>query len=315
MRVATKTLAAIDAALQADQGAKFRGLLRGLMPLAEDAYRDAEDSFRTHLGASLIGRECAREIWYGWHWVTKPKFEGRILRLFNRGHLEEPRFVALLQMIGCQVWQYDENGKQFRISDHRGHYGGSLDGVVRGLPDLDPDTPALTEFKTHNDKSFAKLVAEGVQSAKLEHYVQMQQYMGKYGLRWALYLAVNKNDDTIHGELVEFNSATYTRFLDRAGMIINQQEPPPRINNSPGWFKCKFCDHSPVCHGPTLPERNCRTCAHSAPGEDGQWVCRSPAQIGKAEAQCWEDPIVIGKESQLLGCEDYELNPTIKAKG
>lgn len=307
---ATKTLEAIDKALRADQGARFRGLLRDLMPLAEDAYREEEDTFRTHLGASLIGRECAREIWYGWHWVTKPCFDGRILRLFNRGHLEEPRFVALLKMIGCEVWQHTENGKQFRISGHRGHYGGSLDGVVRGLPDLDPGIPALTEFKTHNDKSFAKLVSEGVQAAKLEHYVQMQQYMGKYNLQWALYLAVNKNDDAIHGELVPFNEPTFVRFFDRAGMIISQKEPPPRINNSPGWFKCKFCDHSPVCHGPAEPERNCRTCLHSIPGDEGQWVCNVPAQpIGEGAGE------ILSKEKQLVGCDAYQVRPSIKAKG
>lgn len=311
---ATKTMAAIDAALEADQGAKFRGLLRGLMPLAEDAYRDEEDSYRTHLGASLIGRECAREIWYGWHWVTKPRFPGRILRLFNRGHLEEPRFVALLLMIGCEVWQHTEDGKQFRISGHRGHYGGSLDGVVRGLPDLPPGTPALAEFKTHNDKSFAKLVSEGVQSAKLEHYVQMQQYMGKNSLPWSIYMAVNKNDDTIHAELVEFNPATFTRFFDRAGMIINQNEPPPRINNSPGWFKCKFCDHSPVCHGPAQPERNCRTCLHSIPDDEGQWVCTNPDP--DITYYLPEGPeFTLSKERQLTGCGAYQVRPSIKAKG
>ncbi len=170
MPTAHKTLAAINDALIRDQGAKFRGLLRHTMPLADDAYSEEESEFRAHLGASIIGRKCSREVWYSFRWTTAKKFDGRMLRLFNRGHLEEPRMVALLLMIGCKVYQYDDNKKQFRISGHKKHYGGSLDAVIVGCPDI-PDHPILGEFKTHNDKSFTKLVSEGLLAAKWEHYV------------------------------------------------------------------------------------------------------------------------------------------------
>ena len=313
--LATKTLAAINAALEADQGAKFRGILGTVMPLAGDAYSTKEDKFRSHLGASIIGRECAREIWYSFHWATANHFEGRMLRLFNRGHLEEPRFVALLLMIGCEVWQADENGKQFRISGYRGHYGGSLDAVIRGIPDL-PDEPVLGEFKTHGDKSFQKLKDDGVMSAKWEHFVQMQQYMGKNNLRYALYLAVNKNDDEIYAELVAFDQQQYERYAQRAAMIIDTKEAPPKINQSPGWFKCKFCDHRGVCHDDSvLPERNCRTCMWSSVADNGEWHCGNPDTRSEADAQGWEDPIAIGKEEQLKGCDRYQVMLTqIKAK-
>jgi hypothetical protein len=274
MLLATKTLAAIEAAMQKDRGATFRKHLRALMPLAEDAYNEKDDPWRNHLGASLIGRECARELWYSFHWATLKKFDGRMLRLFNRGHLEEPRFVAMLLMIGCQVWQVDANGKQFRVTGHKGHFGGSMDGVVFDIPDL-PGISILTEFKTHGDKSFTKLKADGVMAAKWEHFVQMQIYMGKNNLPWALYAAVNKNDDALHLELVQFDPAQYQRYLDRSAMIIDNQDPPPKINESPGWFKCKFCDYRNVCHGGEAPARNCRTCMWSRPIDGGEWVCES----------------------------------------
>lgn len=312
-RIASQTLATISAMLERDQGAAFRQHLRRLMPLAEDAYRDEEGAFRSHLGASLIGRECARELWYSFRWVTKPRFDGRLIRLFNRGHLEEPRMVALLLMIGCTVWQFDENGQQFRIKGHKGHFGGGMDGVVLGIPEI-PDEPVVAEFKTHNDKSFQKLKGEGVREAKFEHYVQMQTYMGKNDLRWAIYLATNKNDDELYAELVAFDQGTYNKFQERAAAIIDAVEPPPRINNSPGWYKCKFCTHAPVCHGAAMPERNCRTCRWSTPIEDGKWICENPTVVAAAEAQCWKDPIELDKESQLHGCANYELHPLIKAK-
>ena len=302
MLLATKTLAAIEEALQKDQGAKYRGFLKDLMPLAGDAYSTKEDDWRDHLGASLIGRECARELWYSFHWTTLKKFDGRMLRLFNRGHLEEPRFIALLMMIGCQVWQIDANGKQFRISRHKKHFGGSLDGVALGIPDM-PDEPVLAEFKTHGEKSFTKLAAVGVISAKWEHFIQMQVYMGKNNLRWAIYCAVNKNTDEIHLELVQFDPIQYQRYLDRSAMIIDSREPPPKLNESPGWYGCKFCDSKPVCHGKDLPAQNCRTCRWSTPREEGLWICINPILPGP-----------ISAEQQRLGCSHYELNPVFKSK-
>lgn len=303
MKLAIKTLAAIEAALQKDQGATYRGLLGQLMPLAGDAYSTKEEPFRAHLGASLIGRECARELWYSFHWCVAKKFDGRMIRLFNRGHLEEPRFVALLMMIGCQVWQVDENGKQFRILGHRGHFGGSLDGVALGIPDVPENEPCLAEFKTHGEKSFIKLTNEGVMSAKWEHFIQMQVYMGKNGLKWALYCAVNKNTDELHMEIVQFDETQYLRYLDRSAMIIDSVEPPPRISNTPGYFKCKFCDASAICHLKELPHRNCRTCVSSRAVNEGKWVCES------------EDPLTLyelDQAAQLKGCRCYEMNPAIK---
>jgi len=307
--LATQTLAAIEAAFQQDQGAKYRGLLKELMPLAGDAYSTKEEKFRSHLGASLIGRECARELWYTFRWCTSNNFDGRMLRLFNRGHLEEPRMVALLLMIGCKVWQVNSEGKQFRITGHRGHFGGSMDAVAVGIPDLDPTQPVLTEFKTHGDKSFTKLVADGLLAAKWEHYIQMQIYMGKNCLLYGLYCAVNKNTDELYMEIIKFDEAQYHKYLGRSEMIIDAIAPPPRISTSPGFFKCKFCDHQQLCHLSKLPEKNCRTCSFSVLGDEGKWFCSSPeVNEGKPIFSC----SVITQEQQLKACDHYTMNPAIK---
>jgi hypothetical protein len=295
--LAVKTINAINDALAQDQGRLFRYYLRETMPLAEDAYRsDEDDGFRSHLGASLIGKDCVRELWYTFRWARKVLHEGRMLRLFNRGHLEEPRFVALLKMIGCEVWQYDEKKKQFRVAAHDGHFGGSLDAVVRGVPDVPHGQAILGEFKTHNDKSFQKLKSEGVRSAKLAHFVQMQIYMGGFSLPAALYLAVNKNDDDLYGEIVLFDPELYSRFIDKSKTVIQSQRPLPKVNNSPGWFQCKFCDFKQICHFEQEPDKNCRTCVHASPTTDGKWICGQHKQE-------------IDKAKQLVGCSDYRFIP------
>lgn len=293
--LASKTYNMINTMIEADGGAAYRGWLGRVIPHMGDAFRTDEDSFRSHMGASLIGSECGRAIWYGWRWVTKPKFSARILRLFNRGHLEEARFLAMFLMLGCKVYQQDEHGNQFRISHAGGHFGGSGDGVVIGLPDFVPGTAALLECKTHGEKSFVELQKKGMRDAKFEHYVQMQVYMRKMGLAVGLYAAVNKNTDEIHLEIITLDSVTADQFLDRGSKLIDLKVAPSKINESAGFFKCRWCDHRPTCHLGQPPEMNCRTCAYSLPMPDGTW-------------NCIRHEVELSKETQLAGCASYEVN-------
>jgi hypothetical protein len=311
--LALKTLTAIETAIAADQGAKFRTFLGQVIPHMKDAYRGEDEGFRSHLGASVIGKTCGRHIWYGWRWAHKPKFSGRMLRLFNRGHLEEARFIACLLTIGVQVYQQDENGNQFRISELGGHLGGSGDGIGVAIPDLPPNTPCLLEFKTHNDKSFKKLQKEGVRSAKFEHYVQMCSYLKKMGLTYALYGAVNKNDDELHLEIIVLDPNIADQFLDRGRKIIMMRKAPERLPNaSPGLFDCRYCDELDICHHNKPMERNCRTCLHSEPREDGTWWCESKKRqmdmlfpSCKPENASDGETFQLSKERQLIGCQDF----------
>ena len=100
---AVKTMELFEQCVQRDQGSAFRVWLGKVLPHIEDAYRESDGGFRTHLGISLIGDECAAKIFYGWRWATKSRFSGQTLRLFNRGHLEEGRFVALILTAGMQI--------------------------------------------------------------------------------------------------------------------------------------------------------------------------------------------------------------------
>ena len=296
VHLAKATLAAINASLEADQGASYRQFLQKVMPHIGDAYRGVEKSpFRSHMGASGIGKDCGRAIWYSFRWFTRPHFEGRIVRLFNRGHMEEARFIALLLSIGVKVFQQDANGKQFRISDAGGHFGGSGDGVAQGVPDLPPDLPCLLEFKTHSGKSFAKVAKEGVREAKYEHFVQMNTYMRKMQLSVGLYGAVNKDNDDLYFEIIPLDSITADQFIDRGRQLVFSPAPPKKISESPGWFACNWCEHKPVCHLKKEPDRNCRTCHHSRPSEDGTWKCH----LNQAA------PSTLSEELQLAGCNSY----------
>lgn len=316
IRIPYQTLKLFNDMVARDGGAAFRGWLGKVIPHMSDAYRTDEDGHRSHMGASLLGGECPRAIWYDFRWHTKAKFDGRMLRLFNRGHLEEARFIALILTIGAQVFQQDAQGKQFRISHAHGHVGGSGDGVTLGIPDLAEGVYCLTEFKTHGSKSFTELAGKswrahvdnygrtnakpfdgkGVRVAKFEHYVQMQLYMYKMGLPIALYLAVNKDTDDIYGELIVLDKETAEQFLDRGEKLVFMDKAPRRICESVGSYKGMFCNHKGVCLQRATPDRNCRSCEFAEPlAEDG------------AKWKCVKHFTEIDKELMKVGCRDYAV--------
>lgn len=234
--------------------------------------KEFTDEHRTHLGASIIGDDCWRKSWYTFRWVKSQVFDGRMLRLFNRGHLEEARFIKWLRGAGCTVWEVDPNtGKQFRIWGVSGHYGGSSDSV--GILPYFPDLPILLEFKTHNYKSFSNLINKGLRLAKHEHFAQMSSYGKHYNFRYGLYVAVNKNDDDLHLELVELDWNLADGSIIKASEIINSRTPPKRISDNPTFFDCKWCSYSGICHDNAPVEINCRSCRHAVAAENASWHC------------------------------------------
>lgn len=323
-----------------------------------DQHPERDKPFRRHLGGSMIGRDCDRELYYSFRWFQRPSFAGRMLRLFDRGHKEEFRFVAYLRSVGIEVqeyaqclwfneitgeykatdWDVDTSGgmgafvtvsgeyhvdaakkkgielKQWRIEDVMGHFGGSLDGISKAPFDipilkheegrLPVDTgkvipagePFLDEFKTHNTKSFVHLVANGVEKSKPTHYVQMQTYMGKRGLKYGLYMGVNKNDDSLHIQALELDPAVAVESVNRAKKIIHANRMPDRIGKHAAHFQCKFCDYVKPCHYGDMSrvDKNCRTCVNSVPVENGDWHCKK-----------WD--AIIPVDSVIKGCDSHQV--------
>ena len=238
-----------------------------------------DDDERVYLGASVIGEECARKLWYGFRWATEPEhFDGRMLRLFQTGHREESRMIDDLRRSGVEVWDVDpETGRQWDVSEVGGHFRGHLDGVALGVREA-PKTAHLLECKTHNAKSFARLRAEGVRKAKPQHYAQMQVYMHLMSLKRALYLAHGKDDDMLHAERIEYDPVFAARLMALAHSIVTATTPPARLHDDPEArmaFACRYCQALAHCHHGAWARRNCRTCLYATPmlDGDGRWLC------------------------------------------
>ncbi|MHB2169943.1 PD-(D/E)XK nuclease family protein [Alsobacter sp. R-9] len=233
--------------------------------------RAAERDERTYLGASVIGDECERRLWYGFRWATPPEdFDGRKLRLLETGHHEEARMIEDLGAAGVEVWDRNpETGEQWCVVAVDGHFRGHLDGVVLRVPEA-PSTPHVLECKTHNEKSFKELVSKGVEASKPTHFAQMQVYMDLMGIPRALYLAVNKNTDEIYAERIAYDPVKAGQILAKAERIIRADRPPIGLD-AKAW-QCGYCPAGGVCRDRQFARRNCRTCLHATPIADG-WRC------------------------------------------
>jgi hypothetical protein len=227
--------------------------------------------------------------------VKKNVFDGRMLRLFNVGHQAEPRFITYLRGIGFEVKEFADDGKQFRISGAKGHYGGSLDGMAKAPShyNLETDLVFLTEYKTNNTGSGYNKVAElDLGKSKPKHFAQMCQYGAKYKLKYGLYMIENKNDSDITIKIVELDWNYGEQLARKAEEIIFSKEPPPRISENPAFYNCKFCEKAGICHGGEVPEKNCRSCRNVEPVDNAQWHCHKYGQI-------------IPAEFVKVGCQDW----------
>lgn len=280
---------------------------------------------RGHLGASQLGGNCARATWYAFRWAFRERVEGRMRRLWSRGHEEEDRIIRWLRGANYEIRDYSQRliysktqadvgldyacvdweeeipehyvdvsasphhiaiakekglgpkqwnfrGDQDSADPVMSHFAGSCDGKIRG-PHLPPGW-GLEEFKTHNDKSFKMLNAQGVIKSKPAHFIQMQMYMHYMKLDWALYVAVNKNDDELYFELVRYEPYIAAQAIDLARVVLTSREAPKKISQDPSFFECKWCAYSSICHYGELPAKSCRACVFAGPAGKKTWYCR-----------------------------------------
>ena len=269
-----------------------------------NTYESESEPPRGHLGGSQIGSPCARALWYGFRWADSKQFDGRMLRLFKRGHRTEHIFISELEKAGVTIYQYDPNtGEQFNYNAFGGHFAGSTDGVGKGVAE-NPEVWHLLEFKTHNERSFKTLEAQGVEKSKPEHFAQMQIYMHWSKLKAAFYLSENKNNDALYSEIIEYDEDVAARLLNKAERIIESPIPLERVSDDPDYYRCgpKWCEFRDICQGRKTAKVNCRTCVHSTPDTSqggARWTCAR-----------FRDS-VIPLQAQRAGCPEHRFIPDL----
>lgn len=242
-----------------------------------------DDGFRWHLGASKIGNECKRALWYSFRWIGGKTTSGRMQRLFNRGHLEEKRHAEWLRGIGFTVWTHDESitksdgtHPQLRITNKcKGHLGGSLDGIVSFPERYNIPGYAILESKTSGTGAkFNEVMNKPMQIAKPEHYIQNSIYGYSYDIKHVLYLCANKNDDSLAIKIEKLDFKLAKDMEVKADSIIFSQTPPAKISPNPSFFQCKsLCEFIDVCHAQKPTQVNCRSCVKCSAVDNAEFHC------------------------------------------
>jgi hypothetical protein len=245
------------------------------------------------LGSSFIGTECIRQIWLDWRGYSREQFSGRMLRLFNTGHIQEARVVEDLRLGGFEVWDKDETGKQFEFNDSSGHFITKTDGVIKGVPGSEK-VAHLLEIKTHNKNSFSGIVKKGVQESKPTHYAQMQISMALSGLTRGLYVSVCKDDEQYYVERIKEDPVEQKKLSTKIIKLVEARMWPAGISDDGSSFGCKFCSMKAVCTKEVEPLKTCRSCDNCVPLEAGTWGCELQHKV-------------LSSDEQRAACEHYEV--------
>lgn len=275
--------------------AKMPVHIEALADLIYESYEKANTKglYLSRIGASGIGEECTRAVWFDWRGFSDDKPSGRLLRLFKTGFIQEDRMLEDLKNAGLEVWGYDENGDQWTYTAANGHFVCKLDGVVRGVPGAEKTVHTL-EIKTSALKGFKEMQSQGLQRSKPFHYAQMQTGMHCSGIHRGLYIMICKDDEKLYIERISLDEKVVKELFDRVETVISASIPPTRIADKPDDWRCKFCDNKGVCWEGKTPLRHCRTCEHSSAIENGAWMC------GLLNTE-------LDMTAQLKGCEYYSV--------
>ena len=277
--------------------AKIKPPYHGIIEKINRHHESKQSKPRPHFGLSQCGHHCERWLWLSFRWAIIEQFQGRILRLFRRGHMEEETIVKDLKAAGLVI---TNTGFHDQLNVKAGcNVSGSLDGVIHKGVHLAEDKKHVLEIKTHAKKSFEDLQKKGVQKSKPLHYWQMQAYMKLSDIDRALYVAVCKDNDELYVERVKLDEIQAQRKIDRCKRIAMEERMPPPVSTDPSWYQCRFCAAPEFCHkSHTTKEVNCRTCIHVTPLEAGGFRCER-----------WGADIPV--EAQRAGCKSHIIHPDL----
>ena len=239
---------------------KFHEQVTGFIDVALDAER-ATQTPRDYLGASRLGLACERALQY--EYVGAPvdpgrEFSGRVLRVFEVGHVLEDLAVRWLRMAGFELHNRRANGGQFGFSVAGGRIKGHVDGIITAAPpELGLSFPMIFECKTMADKHWKACAKSGVAVTKPVYAAQMALYQAYMegtvpgiSRNPALFTAINKDTQELWFELVPFDASLAQRMSDRAVKVITATEAGdllPRAVNDPTHFECRMCAWQDRC--------------------------------------------------------------------
>lgn len=215
--------------------------------------RGSEEPRRKYMGASSVGEECERRLYYQYNGFSREPIEFKGLCAIQDGHRTEELMIERLRLVpGIELYDRDENGNQFGFMEDG--FGGHCDGKICGLIQS-PRTPHILEIKCCNVKKFEELnklkQKFGEKNALKEwdftYYVQAQIYMKKFKMMRHYLVVATPGGRDVTSARTEYNAAIADAMENKARRVMDAKEPPVRISTKKEVFICKFCPYRDEC--------------------------------------------------------------------
>lgn len=230
-----------------------------------------DDPRPSGIGASSIGSECTAFLAYTLRGFPEDAIPSNVRRIFDVGHRLEDLVTDYIKDAlphGWRLLTIDPNtGEQF--FQRAGHVRTYADGI---LVNVGSKEAGLIEVKTMNTSQFERFIELGVKRAKPGYYAQAQITMKLFDAPVCLFVVLNKNDQRIVTEVVEFDAIECSSL--EANVELAMKNEARKKGEKESSYACKWCNKKGVCwSGDYDPAPSCQKCGHAEARADGGWRC------------------------------------------
>lgn len=200
------------------------------------------ETITNYVGASSIGADCLRQIWYRYHQPDKAIRYNSEPTGFDVRETLTQGILNALQLSGLSLALPSAENHFLMFFDKDLPYFKGHPSALWGEED------AIIYIKVTNESGFKQFRDAGLERWSPKYYSQMQAYLGMSERLKAYVLCINKDNNRIHDETVLFEPDYYSQLKMRALFVHEVDEPPQRINQSPFYIACKSCNFRNECH-------------------------------------------------------------------
>ena len=217
--------------------------------------RAAAEPQRRYIGASGIGQECSRAIWYQINGYNPLPNRSSNVMAIEDGHRTEDLMAERLRLVpGIELWTHKPDGTQYGFD--WGFLSGHYDGVILGLLQA-PKTPHVWENKAVKIEKFNLLQKhkdelgekQALQAWDATYYAQAVIYMEAEGLTRHYLTCCTPGGRDVISVRTNANPKMAKALIAKAKRIKTSSEPPARIGDETHFFCKHFCGHMENCHG------------------------------------------------------------------
>lgn len=203
-----------------------------------------QDAPRNYIGASSIGKQCARAIWYGFVGAESTNPSPSLRTTFEIGKRLEGLLLDYMEEAGLILTRPSKDNDLFFSDADVPVFQGHCDALLH----IPSTATVIVEIKTANTASFSRFKHHGLREWNKTYYAQMQSYLGMSGFKRGILLAIDKNTSELHHEWVDYDDIYYHELKMKALAISVIGEPPEKINKNPIYFLCNSCFYRKTCH-------------------------------------------------------------------